>query len=90
MRTIEKASSESKGKYTIGSFVGEEWIYYKKYTVREETCVALGDACLLEFTVESFEAIREILIENSLAKDVSMLETQLKRSYLKKARVLRD
>ena len=75
------------GKYSIGSFLGEEWIYYKKYVEREESCLAREDSCVLEFTVDSFEAIRRSLMENGQNKDASMLESQLKRSYnLKKAR----
>lgn len=42
------------------------------------------DSCVLEFTVESFEALREILLLNGLKKDVLMLESQLKRSYIVK------
>ena len=78
------------GKYQVGSFIGEEWIYYRKYTHREESCVAREPTCVLEIDVESYEAIRSALLECGLGKDVSMLETQLKRSFnVKKARGMR-
>ena len=52
------------GKYTIGTFLGEEWIFFKKYRHREETCVATEPSCVLEITVESFEAIRQSMLDN--------------------------
>ena len=33
------------------------------------------DSCVIEFTVESFEALREILLKNGFNKDVYMLES---------------
>ena len=78
------------GQYTIGTFVGEEWIYYRKYIEREETCVASEPSCVLEITVESFEAIRKALVDMGHCKDITVLEMQLKRSYnVKKARGIR-
>ena len=45
-------------------------------------------SCVLELTTDAYEAIVETLYESSLGKDISMLETQLKRSYnIKKARL---
>ena len=46
----------------MGTFVGEEWIYFRKYMQREEACVAVEPSCVLEIQVESFEIIRETLI----------------------------
>ena len=78
----------SVGRYSIGAFVGEEWIYYKRYTDREETCVAREASCVLEMNTEAFESIRETLFDGGMSKDISMFETQLKRSYnIKKARI---
>ena len=75
------------GRFSIGAFVGEEWIYFRKYTEREETCVAREPSCVLEITGNAFEAIRGHLFESGNGRDVSMLETQIKRSYhLKKKR----
>ena len=72
----------SNGKYGIGTFIGEEWIYQRQYTVREETCVAAEESAVLEISVKSFDAIRHALInEMGLAKDMSMFESQIKRSY---------
>lgn len=63
------------GKYTIGCFIGEEWIYFKKYTEREESCLAREDSCLLEISVDSFEAIRKTLMGSGQKRDASMLES---------------
>ena len=51
-------NTEPIAKYSIGTFVGEEWIYYKRYTKREETCVASEMSCVLELSVDSFELLR--------------------------------
>ena len=72
---MSTATYSHMGRYTIGTFVGEEWIYFKRYTERQETCVAREPACVLDISVESFETIRETLLEQGLGKDVSMLET---------------
>mmetsp|Transcript_2247 Transcript_2247/g.3067 ORF Transcript_2247/g.3067 Transcript_2247/m.3067 type:complete len:102 (-) Transcript_2247:97-402(-) len=64
----------SVGRYTIGTFLGEEWIFFKKYTQREETCIALEPSCVLEITVESFESIRKSMMDRRQSKDISMLE----------------
>ena len=72
---------------TIGNFAGEEWVFDKQYVQRKESCLAKDDSCVLEFTVESFDAQREYLLKNGMHKDVYMLESQLKSSYfVKKAR----
>ena len=62
------------GKYSIGAFVGEEWIFYKRYTDREETCVAREASCVLEVDTEAFESIRETLFNSGMSKDISMFE----------------
>ena len=58
MSQAQSSSTPKTGKYTIGTFLGEEWIFFKNYRHREETCVATEPSCVLEITVESFEAIR--------------------------------
>ena len=76
------------GRYSIGTFIGEEWIFFRKYTDRKETCVAREPSCVLELSTNAYETIIEALFESGMGKDVSMLETQLKRSYnIKKARI---
>ena len=78
------------GRYTIGTFVGEEWIYDKKYVEREETCRSCDSACVLSITVEAFEEIRQALLAAGQSKDMTVLEMQIKRSYnIKKARGIR-
>ena len=50
--------------------------------MREQTCVATEESAVLEISVKSFDAIRSALInERGLPKDMSMLESQIKRSY---------
>ena len=71
----DNGPTELLGKYTLGQFIGEEWIYHKRYTKREESCEAVEDSCVLELTVESYELIREVLLGLGLAKDVSMMES---------------
>ena len=70
--------------FTIGAFIGEEWIYYRHYVERMETCTSVDEACVLEFNVEAYEVFRELLHQNGLSKDVYMLESQIKRSYATK------
>ena len=55
---LSSAEAVGIGRYTIGTFVGEEWIYNRKYYAREETCKACESACVLELNVNSFELIR--------------------------------
>ena len=62
--SVDGENFESMGKYTIGTFIGEEWIYYKRYTERGETCVAKEESCVLELSVDAFETIRRILAAN--------------------------
>ena len=65
LSTVSQSKARSVvGKYTIGTFLGEEWIFFKKYRHREETCVATEPSCVLEITVESFEAIRQSMLDN--------------------------
>ena len=63
------------GKYSIGTFIGEEWIYYKNYMEREDTCVAREPCCVLEMTTDAYDAISDALYSANLNKDISMLET---------------
>ena len=39
---------------------------------------------MLELSVQQFEFIRHILVESKLQKDVSILESQIRRSYMVK------
>ena len=66
---------EGVGRYTLGTFVGEEWIYYKKYVQRDETCMACEPTCVLEISVESFECMRQAFSSHGRNRDVTMLET---------------
>lgn len=61
--------------YRVGTFVGEEWIYFKNYVEREETCIACEASCALEIDVEQFEAIRGQLLDLNMKKDIVMLES---------------
>ena len=54
----------SLGKFGIGTFIGEEWIYQKQYTVREQTCVANEESAVLEISVNSFDTIRNALVDD--------------------------
>ena len=50
--------------------------------MREQTCIAAEESAVLEISVKSFDAIRNTLInELGLTKDMSMFESQIKRSY---------
>ena len=55
--------------------MGEEWIYFHRYTARTSKCVAKDDVCVLQITVDDFEQIREKLMNQGRGKDVSMLES---------------
>ena len=89
-RNFDK-DSNSLGKYTIGTFIGEEWIYFKRYVDRQESCIAREPSCVLQIDVDTYETIRSNLLNAKLSKDVSMLESQLKRSYNnKKARMFEN
>ena len=67
--------SRSSKLYTIGTFVGEEWIYYKQYVERETNCNACEPSCVLEIDMEQFEEIRSQLLDMKMNKDVSMFES---------------
>lgn len=43
--------------------------------------MARGETALLELTVRQFEFIRHVLLESKHQKDLSIFESQLKRSY---------
>lgn len=51
---------------------------------RDENCVSRDHSAVLELSVRQFEFIRHILVESKLQKDVSILESQLRRSYMVK------
>jgi hypothetical protein len=46
--------------------------------------VSRDHSAVLELGVRQFEFIRHILVESKLQKDVSILESQLRRSYMVK------
>lgn len=43
--------------------------------------MARGETAILELTVRQFEFIRHVLFESKHQKDLSIFESQLKRSY---------
>ena len=56
-------------------------IFSLTFFLREENCVARGETALLELTVRQFEFIRHVLAESKHQKDLTIFESQLKRSY---------
>ena len=53
-----KASESGKiGKYTVGTFIGEEWLFKKQWYERTESCFSKEQSCVLEITNKSFKQI---------------------------------
>ena len=72
--------------YTIGAFVGEEWICNKRWVERSENCMAKEQSSVLEITQESYRLIRKDILDNQLKDDLYVLDSLIKKSYgIKKA-----
>ena len=55
-----KANESGKiGKYTVGTFIGEEWLLKKQWYERTESCLSKQQSCVLEITNKSFKQIRQ-------------------------------
>ena len=74
------------GLYTIGAFVGEEWICNKRWVERMENCMAKERSSVLEISQESYRQIRKDILDNQLKDDLYVLDSLIKKSYgIKKA-----
>ena len=76
MRNGSLPNHTFRGKSASSSIFSLNFIF-----LREENCVARGETALLELTVRQFEFIRHVLAESKHQKDLTIFESQLKRSY---------
>jgi hypothetical protein len=79
--------SQDKGLmacFGIGSVIGEEWIFKKDFTERTVNCYAKTSSCVLEVTCKQFELLKEFMSENGFKKDLSIIESILKRNFILK------
>lgn len=77
--------------FGIGASVGEEWLFkpqtgatshvqQSSEPVRQETCFARVNSCVLELSWSELEQFKEIMLMSTQKKDISLLESMLKRN----------
>ncbi|CDW81982.1 UNKNOWN [Stylonychia lemnae] len=70
--------------FGLGSVAGEEWMFNKGLRYRLENCFAKVNSCVLEITAKQYENMKIFMGENKMKKDLSILESILKRNYFQK------
>lgn len=70
------------GHVSIGWTLGEEVLFTAKPTVREATCYAQTESCLLGMNKQKLAILQKELIESGNSKDYYVLESLLKGNNL--------
>lgn len=81
--TLHQKLKGKLGSVTEEHSLGEECIFDKKYTKRQETAYVESEkAGILELTTASLMTLKEILYECGFKKDFLMIETILRRNFV--------
>ena len=52
------------------------------YYFRNENCFARNQSSVLEMSMKAYESMRVIMVESNLRKDLTILESLLKRNFI--------
>eukprot|EP00347_Sterkiella_histriomuscorum_P016988 403351089 len=72
----------SLGKANIGWTVGEEVLFDKNMQIRQESCIALVESCLLGIQKSKLAIIQKALLDKGNQKDYFVIESVLKGNFL--------
>lgn len=74
----------------IGWTLGEEVLFDRNLQVRQETCYAETESCLLGINKGKLAVLQKTLLEKGNSKDYFVIESTLKGNYLLKTNWRKD
>jgi hypothetical protein len=83
-------TQKNLGYVNIGWTLGEEVLFDRNLQVRQETCYAETESCLLGINKGKLAVLQKTLLEKGNSKDYFVIESTLKGNYLLKTNWRKD